>query len=44
MPSPTFSRFITDFTEGFGTADLTAAKQLLDELSHGHQQRPTPKS
>jgi predicted ATPase len=31
------------FTEGFGTADLTAAKQLL-ELSHGHQQRPTPDS
>jgi predicted ATPase len=30
------------FTEGFGTADLTAAKQLLNELSHGHQQRPTP--
>jgi predicted ATPase len=23
------------FTEGFGTADLVAAKQLLDELSDG---------
>jgi tetratricopeptide (TPR) repeat protein len=32
------------FTEGFGTADLTAAKQLLNELSHGHQQRRTPDS
>ena len=32
------------FTEGFGTADLTAVKQLLNELSHGHQQRPTPDS
>ncbi len=32
------------FTEGFGTADLTAAKQLLNELSHDHQQRPTPDS
>jgi len=31
------------FTEGFGTADLIAAKQLL-ELNHGHQQRPTPGS
>jgi predicted ATPase len=31
------------FTGGFGTADLTAAKQLL-ELSHGQQQRPTPNS
>jgi predicted ATPase len=31
------------FTEGFGTADLTAAKQLLNELSHGHQQA-TPDS
>jgi predicted ATPase len=29
------------FTEGFGTADLTAAKQLLNELNHGPQQRPT---
>ena len=28
------------FTEGFSTADLIAAKQLLNELSHGHQQRP----
>src|SRR6267154_2424792 len=25
------------FTEGFGTADLMAAKQLLSELSHGRQ-------
>jgi len=32
------------FTEGFGTADLTAAKQLLNELSNSHQQRPTPDS
>ena len=24
------------FTEGFGTADLIAAKQLLDELGHAH--------
>jgi predicted ATPase len=24
------------FTEGFGTADLRAAKQLLDELPHGN--------
>ena len=32
------------FTEGFGTADLTAAKQLLNELSHGQQQRRTPDS
>jgi predicted ATPase len=32
------------FTEGFGTADLTAASQLLNELSHGHQQRRTPDS
>ncbi len=32
------------FTEGFRTADLTAAKQLLHELSHGHQQRPPPDS
>jgi len=28
---PIFDRF----TEGFGTADLTGAKQLLNELSHG---------
>jgi hypothetical protein len=28
------------FTEGFGTADLTTAKQLLNELSHGPRQRP----
>jgi predicted ATPase len=32
------------FTEGFGTADLTAAKQLLNKLSQGHQQRPIPGS
>ena len=32
------------FTEGFGTADLVAAKQLLNELSHGRQQRPAPDS
>jgi predicted ATPase/DNA-binding winged helix-turn-helix (wHTH) protein len=32
------------FTEGFGTGDLIAAKQLLNELSHGHQQRPIPDS
>jgi len=32
------------FTEGFGTADLTAAKQLLNELSHDRQQQPTPES
>lgn len=32
------------FTEGFGTADLIAAKQLLNELSHGHLQPPTPDS
>jgi predicted ATPase len=32
------------FTEGFGTADLTAAKRLLNELGHGHQQRRTPDS
>jgi len=24
------------FTEGFGTADLIAAKMLLDELGHAH--------
>jgi predicted ATPase len=31
------------FTEGFDTADLTEAKQLLNELSHGQQQqRRTP--
>jgi len=29
------------FTEGFDTADLITAKQLLHELSHGPQQRPT---
>ncbi len=29
------------FTEGFDTADLITAKQLLNELSHGPQQRPT---
>jgi predicted ATPase/DNA-binding winged helix-turn-helix (wHTH) protein len=29
------------FTEGFGTADLITAKQLIHELSHGPQQRPT---
>ena len=29
------------FTEGFDTADLTEAKQLLKELSHGQQQRRT---
>src|SRR5439155_13332938 len=28
-------------TEGFDTADLITAKQLLNELSHGPQQRPT---
>jgi predicted ATPase/DNA-binding winged helix-turn-helix (wHTH) protein len=27
-------------TEGFGTADLVAAKQLLDELDEGHACRP----
>ncbi len=32
------------FTEGFGTADLTAAQRLLTELSHDQQQRPTPDS
>jgi len=32
------------FTEGFGTADLITAKQLLNELSHDHQQQPTPDS
>jgi len=32
------------FTEGFGTGDLIAAKQLLNELSHGLQQRPVPDS
>ena len=32
------------FTEGFDTADLVAAKQLLNELSHGRQQRPAPDS
>jgi tetratricopeptide (TPR) repeat protein len=37
---PVYDRFI----EGFGTADLMAAKQLLNELSHGHEQRPTPDS
>jgi predicted ATPase len=31
-------------TEGFDTADLTEAKQLLNELSHGQQQRHTPDS
>jgi predicted ATPase len=32
------------FTEGFDTGDLIAAKQLLNKLSHGHQQRPIPGS
>ena len=42
MPSPASQPIYDRFTQGFGTADLTAAKQLLDELRHGHQQRPTP--
>ena len=32
------------FTEGLDTADLTEAKQLLNELSDGQQQRRTPDS
>ena len=32
------------FTEGFGTADLVTAKQLLNELSHAHQQCPSSDS
>ena len=30
--------------EGFDTVDLTEAKQLLNELSHGQKQRRTPDS
>jgi hypothetical protein len=38
-PSPVSSRSTNRFTEGFGTADLIAAKQVLDDLGD-HGKRP----